>query len=81
MAHCPYVQLQDIEEALDEIRTFPLLKEKKPGIFYIKNQSFLHFHIKDDQRWADARDGEQWGTQIDLPFNSNKKKRCLKDSV
>jgi hypothetical protein len=73
MAHCPYDQLLDMEEALDKIRKQPLLKEKKPGIFYIKNQSFLHFHIKDDRRWADARDGKQWGPQIDLPFNASKK--------
>lgn len=72
MAHCPFDKLEDMSTALEKIRLFPLLKEVKPGIFYLKGQSFLHFHIKGERRWADARDGQDWGEEIDLPFNSSK---------
>ena len=72
MAHCPYEQLKDIETVLQKIRTLPLIKEPKPGIFYLKGQSFLHFHLKGDRRWADARDTKSWGSELDIPFNAKK---------
>lgn len=53
---------------LDKIRAWPSIKEKSPGVFYVKSLPFLHFHTKDERRWADAREGKSWGPQIDVPF-------------
>lgn len=67
MAHCPYDKIKDLEPAFFEIRKLEKIKESKPGIFYLKGQSFLHFHIKEEKIWADVRDGKSWGTSIDVP--------------
>lgn len=67
MAHCPYEKLKDLEPAFVEIRKLEKIKEPKPGIFYLKSQGFLHFHIKADKIWADARAGQEWGSPIDIP--------------
>jgi len=65
MAHCPYEKLKDIESVLEEIRKLDGIKEPKPGIFYFKSKGFLHFHIdKDNNRWADIRDGKDWGKPV-----------------
>ena len=46
---------------------------------YLKSKGFLHFHMKDDRRWADVRDGASWGSEIDLPFDASasQKKKFL----
>jgi hypothetical protein len=67
MAHCPYAKLADLKDSLREIRLLDRVSEKKPGIFYIGSKGFLHFHIKDGKRWADVRDGADWGEPIDVP--------------
>lgn len=67
MAHCPYDQLADLEPALQEIRSWEFIVEPSPGVFYIKRTPFLHFHVKGDARWADARCGKDWGEQLDIP--------------
>jgi hypothetical protein len=81
MAHCPFDKLSDILPMLETIRQLPAVKENKPGIFYISSQSFLHFHVKEDTRWADARDGTAWGAIIDLPFRptASQKKMFLNE--
>src|SRR4051812_44832355 len=71
MDHCPYAKLEDLKDILFQVRKLPNIKEPKPGIFYIKGKSFLHFHLKDDRRWADVRDGKDWGPSIDVPFGIN----------
>lgn len=50
----------------DEIRTWPGIREPKPGIFYFKSKPFLHFHIKNGKRWADIRAAGDW-ENIDAP--------------
>ncbi|HYE78853.1 MAG TPA: hypothetical protein VEI97_12785 [bacterium] len=67
MAHCPYDRLADLEPALAEIRTWDHIREASPGVFYIRRTPFLHFHVKGDTRWADARHGTNWGPPIDIP--------------
>ncbi|MBT9547260.1 MAG: hypothetical protein IV090_17845 [Candidatus Sericytochromatia bacterium] len=68
MAHCPEDKLTDLTALFAELRSWPGLKEKKTGIFYFKGKGFLHFHIKDGKRWADIREGNYWGSPLDLPF-------------
>lgn len=76
MAHCPYEKLSDLSAELDTVRTWPAIKEAKPGIFYVKSQSFLHFHVKGERRWADARLGKSWGPEIEIPFGANKAQKA-----
>jgi hypothetical protein len=72
MAHCPYDKLADLEPVVDSVRGWPGIKEKSPGVFYLKSTPFLHFHEKDGARWADARDGKNWGEPIEVPFKATK---------
>lgn len=71
MAHCPPEQLEDIAEVLQELRALPGLVEKKTGIFYIKSDGFLHFHVKDGRRWAHVKTGRRGGwEEVELAFNA-----------
>jgi hypothetical protein len=69
MAHCPIQQLTDLEAVFEVLRQWPGLKEKKTGTFYYKGKGFLHFHIKGDRRWADIREGKDWGEPFDIAFD------------
>jgi hypothetical protein len=69
MAHCPYDRLDDLEDVLDVIRSWPGLKEPKPGTFYLGGAGFLHFHIQEVRRWADIRDGKDWGPPVQVPLH------------
>lgn len=72
MGRCKYEKLAMIETVLNEIRKLPDLKEPKPGIFYLKSQSFMHFHEKDSNVWADVKDGDTWGEPLDIPIKVTK---------
>lgn len=75
MAHCPYEQISDLESVFDEIRTWEGVKEKSPGVFYIKSTPFLHFHVKGEARWADVWEGKTWGDPVDIRPKANKSER------
>jgi hypothetical protein len=52
---------------LDDLRTWTDVVEKKPGVFYLGRQPFVHFHLlAGDRRRADLKGRTAW-TQIDLP--------------
>ena len=36
------------------------IREKSPGIFYLKTIPFLHFHDQDGKRWADVKTLDGW---------------------
>ncbi|MFZ1991411.1 MAG: hypothetical protein WAW96_16760 [Alphaproteobacteria bacterium] len=55
MAHAKPEHLKDLKPVLDELRGWPRLKEKSPGIFYIGSKPFLHFHIEGVRLWADVK--------------------------
>lgn len=76
MAHCPYEKLKDLESVLDKIRKWDGIREPKNGIFYFKSVPFLHFHIKDGKRWADAKLGKEWGPPMDIPFEATAKQKA-----
>jgi hypothetical protein len=71
MAHCPPERLQDLADVLDEVRRWPGVSEPKPRIFYLRRDAFLHFHLTDEKRWADARCGADWGPSIDAPIGAS----------
>ena len=72
MAHCKNEEIEDLKPLLEEILSWEKIQEKGFGKLYLKGMGFLHFHSKDGRRWADVRDGEQWGSEIEVPFNITK---------
>lgn len=59
--------LDDLADVLAEVRTWPGMVEKKPGIFYLRRQPFLHFHlVEGGRRRADVKGRKGWAP-LDLP--------------
>ena len=82
--HCTSEHLSDLTETLDAIRAWPGIREPKPGVFYIKQDPFLHFRRSETQRWANARRGINWGKPLVIPtdvtsFDHQRLVRELKD--
>ena len=71
MAYCPPSMLGDLVPVLDAVRTWPGVVERRPGIFYLHRQPFLHFHRgADDGRRADVKGLRGW-SQVSLPLPLN----------
>ena len=67
MAHCPAELLDDLTDLLDEVRSWAGVIEKKPGVFYVRREPFLHFHlVEGGRRRADVKGRAGW-VQLDLP--------------
>jgi hypothetical protein len=67
VAHCPPELLDDLAGLLAELRTWAGLVEKKPGVFYVRGQPFLHFHLLEgERRRADVKGRRDW-VPFDLP--------------
>ena len=68
MAHCPPEMLADLVAVLAEVRGWAGVREDKPGVFYVRRQPFLHFHLmKDGRRRGDIKTSEGW-MSLDLPL-------------
>lgn len=74
MGHTAFKNLIDLIEELEIIRSFEGIKEKKPGIFYLKSSSFLHFHDSDGKRWADVKLKSGW-KKVDIDFSASLSQR------
>jgi hypothetical protein len=67
MAHCPPALLDDIADVLADLLAWPGVVEKSPGVFYVRRNPFLHFHlVEDGRRRADVKGRAGW-TSLDLP--------------
>jgi hypothetical protein len=67
MAHCPPELLDDLTDVLAEVCTWPGVAQKSRGVFYLRRQPFLHFHLVDGgRRRADIKGRNGW-EQLDLP--------------
>jgi hypothetical protein len=67
VAHWPAELLDDLTDLLDEVRSWTGVVEKKPGVFYVRREPFLHFHlVEGGRRRADVRGRAGW-VQLDLP--------------
>ena len=67
MPYCPPALLDDVADLLAEVRAWAGVVEKKPGIFYVRRQPFLHFHlVEGGRRRADVKGRTEW-VQLDLP--------------
>ena len=67
MGFCPPELLEDLADILAEVRTWPGIVERKPAIFYVGREPFLHFHwLSGRRRRGDIKGRAGW-TQLDLP--------------
>ena len=67
MPHCRTDLLNDLADVLAEIRTWAGVAEKKPGVFYVGRDPFLHFHLVDGgRRRADIKAKSDW-MQVFVP--------------
>jgi len=67
MAHCPFELLDDLGGVLAEVRGWAGVKEERPGVFYVRREPFLHFHLlKDGRRRGDVKGSRGW-MSLDLP--------------
>jgi hypothetical protein len=60
MKHATSAALDGLAALLAQIRTKSGFTEKKPGIFYRKSRSFLHFHEDPAGLFADLRTGDDF---------------------
>jgi len=67
VAYCPPELLSDLADLFGNVRTWAGVIEKRPGVFYVRNQPFLHFHLlAGGRRRADVKGQTSW-VQLDLP--------------
>jgi hypothetical protein len=60
--------LNALEPLLARLRSIGQLKEKKRGIFYFQNRSFLHFHEDQAGLFADvSAGGKSWRLRVSDP--------------
>ncbi len=80
MGHTKPEIIADLSKELDIIRKLPELKEKSFGVFYFKSNPFLHFHHKEDKRWADVKTIEKNWISVEVGFECSptEKKKFLK---
>ena len=58
--------LDALGDLLNSLRARSTLVEKRPGIFYVRDRAFLHFHEDRAGLFADLRQGGEWQR---LPVN------------
>ena len=67
MAHCPVELLDDLGDVLAEVRGWAGVKEAAPGVFYVRREPFLHFHLlKGGRRRGDIKGNQGW-VSLNLP--------------
>jgi hypothetical protein len=64
--HAGAEALDRLGALLRSLRARPALREKRPGIFYVKGRAFLHFHADRSGLFADLREADDWRR---LPVN------------
>lgn len=55
MKHASASTLQSLKPLLDALRGFGTLVERRPGIFYLRSDAFLHFHEDPAGLFADVK--------------------------
>jgi hypothetical protein len=78
MKHAGAQTLQLLSDLLDQIRQRQELKEKKPGIFYRKSKSFLHFHEDPAGIFADISSGDDFDR---YPVNTKNERQTLLTAI
>jgi hypothetical protein len=67
VSRCPPELLGDLARVLAHVRTWTGIVETRPGVFYLRRQPFLHFHLGEGgRRQADVKGHAGW-TRLELP--------------
>jgi hypothetical protein len=79
MAHCPPELLADLGDLLADVRSWPGVVEKRPAVFYLRREPFLHFHLfPGPRRRADVKGRRGW-VQLELPPKMTDRARRVLD--
>ena len=78
MKHAGPDALARISPLLAELRSRPVLRERRPGIFELKHRAFLHFHDDPSGIFADVRLAEGF---VRLPVTSRSEQADLLDRI
>jgi hypothetical protein len=78
MKHAGPATLARIPRLLEELRERPVLREKRPGVFYLKYRAFLHFHDDPSGVFADVRLADEF---VRLPVTSRSEQADLLDRI
>jgi hypothetical protein len=70
--------LARIAPLLAELRTRPLLRERRPGVFELKSRAFLHFHDDRSGVFADVRLA---GDFVRMPVTTRSEQADLLDRI
>jgi hypothetical protein len=68
--------LDDLRDALAQIRSLPGLTERAPGVFWLRRTPFMHFHTTRPPRRVHAKVGPTWGREIVLPLGASRAARA-----
>ena len=60
MKHAGATALETLRDLLANLRRRTALIERRPGIFYVSGEAFLHFHEDPAGLFADLRLGSDW---------------------
>jgi len=77
MKHAETEALSQLEGLLAGLRSIETLKEKRPGVLYLRSRAFLHFHEDPTGLFVDIRlSGEDFTR---LPVNTpNEREKVLR---
>jgi hypothetical protein len=78
MKHATSAALDCLSDLLNQIRARNGLQERKPGIFYRKSKSFLHFHEDPAGMYADLSVGAAFDR---YPVNTKKEWKVLLSAI
>ena len=78
MKHAGPGTLARIAPLLAELRARPALREKRPGVFYLKSRAFLHFHDDPSGIFADVRLAD---TFVRMPVTSASEQSDLLERI
>ena len=78
MKHADLAALKALAPLLAELRQRPALREKSPGVFYLKAKAFTHFHTDPAGLFADVWVGDGWAR---FPANSRAEQQRVLTAV
>lgn len=78
MKHAGPATLARISPLLEELHARPVLREMRPGVFYLESCAFLHFHDDPSGIFADVRLAEEF---VRLPVTSRSQQADLLERI
>ena len=78
MKHAGPATLARISPLLEELRARSVLRERRPGVFYLKSRAYLHFHDDPSGIFADVRLTDEF---VRLPVTSRSEQSDLLERI